>query len=90
MGRLDDIVARNKRALRGDGLIVKAIDKVGGGAPLPPAGDAETFTLASQRRSGTAAWKVILLMVVLGSVIGLYSCNERKLESDRQHELEGR
>ncbi len=83
MGRLDDIANRNRKAMRGDNLLVKAM---GGGATDKPAEPAAPFTLPSQRRSGTAVWKVLILMVLLGTAIGLYTCHQM----DREREDEQR
>src|SRR4029077_11038020 len=63
MGRLDDIAARNKQAMGGDNLLVKAVNKIGGDAK--PSDDVPAYTLPSQRKSGTAMWKVLILMVLL-------------------------
>ncbi len=84
MGRLDDIVQRNQRALKGDGLAVKVVGKaLGDDKPSEPN---QAFTLPSQRRSGTAAWKVLVLMAVLGTAIGWYSC--RQVQRDEQIDRE--
>jgi hypothetical protein len=47
MGRLDDIAARNQKAMSGDNLIVKAVHKLGGDAPPEPVAP---FTLPSHER----------------------------------------
>lgn len=66
MGRLDDIVTRNQRAMNRDGSLVQVVGKLGGDDK--PSEPAAPFTLPSQRKSGTTLWKVIVLMVLL--VIG--------------------
>lgn len=84
MGRLDDIAARNKRAMKGDNLVVKAVNKLGGDKPAEPMA---AFTLPSQRKGGTAVWKVLVLMVLLGTVIGVYECRQQdaiKADDDRR------
>ncbi len=80
MGRLEDIAERNKQAMRGDNLIVKAVGR--GGTDKPPAEPASAFTLPSQRKSGTPVWKVLILMLLLGTVIGVYSC--RQVQRDQE------
>ncbi len=97
MGRLEDIAARNKQAMRGDNLIVKAIGRGGdksaerrtrssaeGDAKVDDksAEPAGAFTLPSQRKSGTPVWKVLALMALLGTAIGIYAC--RQVERDQQ------
>jgi hypothetical protein len=74
MGRLDDIVARNQKALSGDNLVVQAVGKLG--ADHKPAEPVASFTLPSQRKSGTAVWKVLVLMVLLGTAMGIYECHQ--------------
>ncbi|HEY1815277.1 MAG TPA: hypothetical protein VGG74_23175 [Kofleriaceae bacterium] len=76
MGRLDEIVARNQRAMNGDSPLVQVMDKVGGD-DKPPAPVAP-FTLPSQRKSGTKLWKVLVLMVLI--VIG-YAIFDRLTQS---------
>jgi len=76
MGRLDDIAARNRRAMKGDSLFVKMIDKLGDDKPDEPVAP---FTLPSQRKSGTAAWKVLILMVLIGTAMGIYECRQQDL-----------
>jgi hypothetical protein len=62
MGRLEDIAARNARAMQGDNMLVQAVDKLGGDKPSAPAAP---FTLPSQRKGGTVWWKVLVLMVLI-------------------------
>lgn len=81
MGRLDDIANRNRKAMRGDNLLVKAIGGGGTGKPVEPAAP---FTLPSQRKSGTPVWKVLILMVLLGTAIGFYACHQA--ERDREED----
>jgi hypothetical protein len=71
MGRLDDIVARNRRAVDADNPVVGVLDGLGDNKPDAPVA---RFTLPSQRKSGTAVWKVLVLMVLLGTVFGIYEC----------------
>ncbi len=82
MGRLDDIVARNKRAVGRDNPLVGVVDKLSG--PDRATEPASPFTLPSQRKSGTAAWKVIVLMLLLGTAIGFYEC--RMMDREREHD----
>ncbi len=85
MGRLDDIAARNKRAMKGDNLVVRAVDKLGGDKPSEPVAG---FTLPSQRKGGTAAWKVLVLMVLLGTVFGIYECHQQDaIKADDERRL---
>lgn len=85
MGALDDIVARNKRAMKGDNLVVRAVNKLGSDKPTEPVA---AFTLPSQRKSGTAVWKVLLLMVLLGTVFGLYQCHQQDvIKADDERRL---
>jgi hypothetical protein len=75
MGRLDDIATRNQRAMSGDNLIVKAVHKLGGDEP---AESVARFTLPSQRKSGTAVWKVLVAMLLLGIALWIYECQQMK------------
>jgi hypothetical protein len=62
--------------MRGDKALVKIVEKIGGdGKPAEPA---KPFTLPSQRKSGTPMWKVLILMLVLGTAGGLYTCHMKQ------------
>jgi hypothetical protein len=75
MGRLDDIAARNQKAMSGDNLLVKAVHKLGGDEPPE---SVARFTLPSQRKSGTAVWKVLVAMLLLGTALWIYECQQMK------------
>ena len=88
MGRLDDIADRNRKAMRGDNLLVKAM---GTSTTDKPAEPAARFTLPSQRKSGTAFGNVLILMVLLGTAIGIATCHNmevaREDDERRLHEV---
>jgi hypothetical protein len=85
MGRLDEIAARNQRAMKGDNLLVKAVNKLGGDKPAEPVA---AFTLPSQRKGGTAVWKVVVLMVLLGTALGIYECQQQgAIKADDERRL---
>jgi hypothetical protein len=77
MGRLEDIAARNARAMQGDNVFVQAVDKLGG--DNKPSEPVAPFTLPSQRKSGTAVWKVLVGMLVIGSALAIYECHQMDL-----------
>ena len=81
---LDDIAKRNREQVPYDPL-VKLVDRIGGdGKPSDPV---KPFTLPSQRKSTTQVWKVLLLMLLIGAVVGLYTCRQmdRVQDDDRAH-----
>jgi hypothetical protein len=82
MGRLDDIAKRNAGAGVPYGAATKLVDSLPGGAAEPEA--VRPFQLPSQRKRAVPVWKVLLLMLVIGAIVGVYTCRNMQ----RQHEWE--
>ncbi|MGE0869692.1 MAG: hypothetical protein AB7P03_14100 [Kofleriaceae bacterium] len=76
MGRLDDIIARNKKAIGADGPVHRSIDPqepVDAGLAfdvISRLGGAR-FSLPSSQRTSPTAWSVILLMLVIGALFAI-------------------
>ncbi|MGE0545693.1 MAG: hypothetical protein AB7O24_09125 [Kofleriaceae bacterium] len=85
MGRLDDIIARNKKMTSGHDPLAKVVNSIGGDdkptEPPPP------FTLPSQRRSGAPAWKVVVL-IVLAVAIAIVGQKLAEMRRSRSLEME--
>jgi hypothetical protein len=68
MGRLEDIAARNKKAVRKDGLLMRGIGIVASHGDDKP--DLQQgYTLPSQRKPAIARWKIAIATVVVLAIV---------------------
>ncbi len=79
MGRLDDIVARNKKAMKGDGLLLKGVGALVN-KPTDPT-QHEPDIAGARRKTTSSPIIVIGFMLLLALVIGFFTC--RGMERDR-------
>ena len=80
MSRLDDIIARNQRALGGDHGIVKAIGKLASRPEEPRPPDLPGL----RRRAATSPVLVVAVMLGLGAVIGFFTY--RGMQAEAEHD----
>jgi hypothetical protein len=88
MGRLDDIIERNQRALKADPVKLPRLSREADSA-VPEAPPPRMFeSVVAPRKSTTAAWKVIPFMLLIAAVIGWKTCSTMQAEERDQQRRE--